>query len=101
MLVLALKFARYEAKNPIAIPPITVNGIMYLSKMLSKTLSSCLNPEICNPEEGMSVYDPTVGSGGMLIQMRDYLREKGGSSDELSLNGQESIGTTWSIFGLK
>ena len=53
--------------------------------------------EICNPEEGMSVYDPTVGSGGMLIQMRDYLREKGGSSDELSLNGQESIGTTWSI----
>ncbi|NOT84992.1 MAG: N-6 DNA methylase [Methylococcaceae bacterium] len=53
--------------------------------------------EICEPTEGMSVYDPTVGSGGMLIQMRDYLREKGGSSDELSLNGQESIGTTWSI----
>ena len=53
--------------------------------------------EICDPIEGMSVYDPTVGSGGMLIQMRDYLREKGGSSDELSLNGQESIGTTWSI----
>jgi len=53
--------------------------------------------EICDPDEGMSVYDPTVGSGGMLIQMRDYLREKGGSSDELSLNGQESIGTTWSI----
>lgn len=53
--------------------------------------------EICDPQEGMSVYDPTVGSGGMLIQMRDYLREKGGSSDELSLNGQESIGTTWSI----
>lgn len=53
--------------------------------------------ELCDPAEGMSVYDPTVGSGGMLIQMRDYLREKGGSSDELSLNGQESIGTTWSI----
>ena len=53
--------------------------------------------ELCDPAEGMSIYDPTVGSGGMLIQMRDYLREKGGSSDELSLNGQESIGTTWSI----
>jgi type I restriction enzyme M protein len=53
--------------------------------------------ELCDPAEGMSVYDPTVGSGGMLIQMRDYLREKGSSSDELSLNGQESIGTTWSI----
>ena len=23
--------------------------------------------ELCDPEEGMSVYDPTVGSGGMLI----------------------------------
>lgn len=53
--------------------------------------------EICNPDEDMAVYDPTVGSGGMLIQMRDYLREKGGDSDNLSLNGQESIGTTWSI----
>ena len=53
--------------------------------------------EICDPEEGMSVYDPTVGSGGMLIQMRDYLREKGGSADELALFGQEKMGTTWSI----
>lgn len=53
--------------------------------------------EICNPDEGMAVYDPTVGSGGMLIQMRDYLREKGGSADELALFGQEKIGTTWSI----
>jgi type I restriction enzyme M protein len=53
--------------------------------------------EICDPKEGMSVYDPTVGSGGMLIQTRDYLRECGGSPDELALNGQEKIGTTWSI----
>ena len=45
----------------------------------------------------MSVYDPTVGSGGMLIQMRDYLREKGGDADEIALYGQEKIGTTWSI----
>ena len=53
--------------------------------------------EICDPEEGMAVYDPTVGSGGMLIQMRDYLREKGGDANELALYGQEKIGTTWSI----
>lgn len=53
--------------------------------------------EICDPKEGMSVYDPTAGSGGMLIQNRDYLRECGGNPDELSLNGQEKIGTTWSI----
>jgi type I restriction enzyme M protein len=53
--------------------------------------------EICDPQEGMSVYDPTVGSGGMLIQMRDYLREKGGSADELALYGQDSKGNVWSI----
>lgn len=53
--------------------------------------------EICDPAEKMSVYDPTVGSGGMLIQMRDYLREKGGDANELALYGQEKIGTTWAI----
>ncbi|NLD94766.1 MAG: N-6 DNA methylase [Fibrobacter sp.] len=53
--------------------------------------------EICEPREGMSIYDPTVGSGGMLIQARDYLRENGGDPNELSLNGQEKMGTTWSI----
>ncbi|MFZ5528606.1 MAG: N-6 DNA methylase [Pseudomonadota bacterium] len=53
--------------------------------------------EICDPKEGMSVYDPTVGSGGMLIQARDYLRECGMDAAELSLNGQEKMGTTWSI----
>ena len=53
--------------------------------------------EICDPKEDMSVYDPTVGSGGMLIQARDYLRECGGDSQELALYGQEKMGTTWSI----
>ncbi len=53
--------------------------------------------EICDPKEGMSVYDPTVGSGGMLIQARDYVRECGGDPQELALYGQEKMGTTWSI----
>jgi len=53
--------------------------------------------EICDPKEGMSVYDPTVGSGGMLIQTRDYLRENKQDAGELILAGQEENGTTWSI----
>lgn len=53
--------------------------------------------EICDPQENMSVYDPTVGSGGMLIQARDYLRECGADASELALFGQEKMGTTWSI----
>ncbi|MHB8743632.1 MAG: type I restriction-modification system subunit M [Sulfuricaulis sp.] len=53
--------------------------------------------EIVAPQHGMSIYDPTCGSGGMLIQTRDYIRECGGDPRDLSLYGQESIGTTWSI----
>lgn len=53
--------------------------------------------EICDPQPGMRIYDPTVGSGGMLIQARDYLRECGGDPQELTLFGQEKMGTTWSI----
>ncbi|MCZ7647440.1 MAG: type I restriction-modification system subunit M [Planctomycetota bacterium] len=53
--------------------------------------------EIVDPQPGMSVYDPTCGSGGMLIQTRDYIHECGGDPRDLSLFGQESIGTTWSI----
>ena len=53
--------------------------------------------EICDPQKDMRVYDPTAGSGGMLIQTRDYLRECGGDAGEISLFGQEKIGTTWSI----
>ncbi len=53
--------------------------------------------EIVDPRPGMSVYDPTCGSGGMLIQTRDYVTECGGNPKDLSFAGQESIGTTWSI----
>ena len=53
--------------------------------------------EIVDPKEGMSIYDPTCGSGGMLIQAADYIRECGGNPRNRSLFGQESIGSTWSI----
>jgi type I restriction enzyme M protein len=53
--------------------------------------------EIVEPKAGMSIYDPTVGSGGMLIQSRDYITECGGDPRDLSLFGQDNIGTTWSI----
>ncbi len=53
--------------------------------------------EIVAPQPGMSIYDPTCGSGGMLIQTRDYISECGGDPRDLTLEGQESIGTTWSI----
>jgi len=53
--------------------------------------------EIIEPNEGMEVYDPTCGSGGMLIQSQQYVEEIGGSSRNLHLHGQEDNGGTWSI----
>ncbi|WP_421536035.1 type I restriction-modification system subunit M [Priestia sp. D3YE.R1] len=53
--------------------------------------------KLLKPEEQMRVYDPTCGSGGMLIQSVDYLREQGGNPQSLSLFGQEKNLGTWSI----
>jgi len=53
--------------------------------------------ELLEPEEGMEIYDPTCGSGGMLIQSKKYVEETGGDVSNLDLFGQEDSGTTWSI----
>lgn len=52
---------------------------------------------LIRPREGMSCYDPCAGSGGMLIQSKEYVQETGGNSRNLLLAGQESNGGTWSI----
>ena len=53
--------------------------------------------KLLKPEEQMRVYDPTCGSGGMLIQSVDYVREQGGNPQSLSLFGQEKNLSTWAI----
>lgn len=52
---------------------------------------------LLKPQPGMRIYDPTVGSGGMLIQTRNYLKEHGGNPANLSLFGQEMNLSTWAI----
>jgi type I restriction enzyme M protein len=53
--------------------------------------------ELVQPHEGMSVYDPCSGSGGMLILSKDYVEEHGGNPRNLHLAGQEYNGGVWSI----
>ena len=53
--------------------------------------------QINDPKEGMSIYDPTSGSGGMLIQSKQYVAEVGEDSRNLELVGQELNGGTWSL----
>ena len=40
---------------------------------------------------------PTLRSGGMLIQSRQYVEEQGGNPGRLAVYGQELNGTVWSI----
>ena len=52
---------------------------------------------LVKPEEGMIIYDPTVGSGGFLIEAFHYVEERGQNTNNLALYGQENNGLTWSI----
>ena len=52
---------------------------------------------ILKPKEGMTIYDPTAGSGGMLIQSKSYIEENGQDASNLALYGQEENGATWSM----
>lgn len=53
--------------------------------------------QLLKPKEGIEIYDPTVGSGGMLIQSLQYVEEQGQNARNLMLYGQESNPTTWII----
>ena len=53
--------------------------------------------QVIDPQETMRIYDPTCGSGGMLIQSKQYLEERGQNSRNLSLFGQDNNGGTWAI----
>lgn len=52
---------------------------------------------LLKPQEGMSVYDPCCGSGGMLIQSKQYLEECGDDPRNLALYGQDNNGGVWAI----
>lgn len=62
-----------------------------------------LMARIMAPEAGMTCYDPTCGSAGLLIKCELYLQEKystgskPGAGAPLKLYGQESEPTTWAM----
>ena len=52
---------------------------------------------LADPCEGMRVYDPCSGTGGMLILSQEHVAEHGGNARNLGLYGQEDNGGVWSI----
>ncbi|MDQ2102689.1 type I restriction-modification system subunit M [Azospirillum isscasi] len=67
-------------------------GEFYTPKMVVRLLVECLRPE-----GGMSIYDPTCGSGGMLLEAVHHLERQGRNARSLSLFGQERNLNTWAI----
>ena len=56
-----------------------------------------LMAEILQPRPDESIYDPTCGSGGMLVKCLDYLRNKGEEWQGVKVFGQEVNGLTSAI----
>ncbi len=69
------QFAEYEGKR---------GGEFYTPRMVSRLIVECLQPEI-----GMTLYDPTCGSGGMFIEAIRYIERQGRSHQHVELFGQE------------
>jgi type I restriction enzyme M protein len=53
--------------------------------------------DILAPKPGMRICDPTVGSGGMLIECAHHVEHQGGNPKDLTLHGQEKNLGTWAI----
>ncbi len=56
-----------------------------------------LMAEILQPQPNESIYDPTCGSGGMLVKCLDFLRQKGQPWQGVKVFGQEINALTSSI----
>jgi type I restriction enzyme M protein len=67
-------------------------GEFYTPKMVVRLIV-----EMIRPEEGMHVYDPTCGSGGMLLEAVHHLERQGKNPRSLHLFGQEMNLNTWAI----
>ncbi|MFZ3590346.1 type I restriction-modification system subunit M [Bacillus sp. DJP31] len=53
--------------------------------------------KILKPQEGERIYDPTTGSGGMLVESLQYIKNNGENPKNVSLFGQEINLGTWAI----
>ena len=53
--------------------------------------------QILQPKETDEICDPTVGSGGLLITMHNYVENRYGSADRLTLHGQEKFDSPYQM----
>ncbi|MEU9341651.1 N-6 DNA methylase [Streptomyces sp. NPDC048278] len=51
--------------------------------------------DLLAPEPGMRIYDPCVGSGGMLVAAKEYVEEHGGDASDMFFAGQDANSGSW------
>lgn len=102
-------FSQYVLSNSLVDPDILGQAYEYLIKhfadLTNKKAGEFYTPRsvvhllglILDPHEGESIYDPACGTGGMLLECVDHLREAGEDYRTLRLYGQEKNLTSSSI----
>lgn len=103
-------FSRYRLRNEdFERPDLLGTAYEYLIKMFADSAGKKggefytpsevvqLLVALLKPHAGMRIYDPTAGSGGMLVQTRNHLARNGENPSNLSLFGQEMNLNTWAI----
>lgn len=102
-------FEKHRLRNADITPDVLGDAYMYLIKMFAEGSGKKggefytprqvvrLMVECVDPRPGMSIYDPTCGSGGMLLEAVQHLKDRGEDVRTLSLYGQEKNLGTWAI----
>ena len=102
-------FSKYNLSNSNVESDILGNAYEYLIKhfadITNKKAGEFYTPRevvnlmglILDPQEGESVYDPACGTGGMLLECVDHLKENNKDHRTLKLYGQEKNLTSSSI----
>jgi type I restriction enzyme M protein len=102
-------FSQYNLANSMVDPDLLGNAYEYLIKhfadLTNKKAGEFYTPRsvvhllglILDPHEGESIYDPACGTGGMLLECVDHLKENKEDYRTLKLFGQEKNLTSSSI----
>ncbi|EST29441.1 hypothetical protein N566_22005 [Streptomycetaceae bacterium MP113-05] len=51
--------------------------------------------ELLEPEQRMRIYDPCVGSGGLLLHAKEYVEERGSDTSDMFFAGQDANSGSW------
>ena len=71
-------------------------GQFYTPRDVARLMTRLIKP-FPLPNKDKRIYDPCVGSGGMLILSKQYVEEHGGDTKRLYLYGQDDNGNAWTI----